>query len=306
VVFNRGAIQAVVNEVSSLQHVVTVLAPYSFELRPIGFGDDEPSYRVLAERTAFRLRATVVPDYLAVAIVAAVVSGSTNNPTRTTHLITDLEGAGWSPDIDLSSSGFRIQATRTDSVAMDEDDLAGSAAQAAVLMSEFVLDQLVITRPLGEMRGAVERAISGEPSADPWLYDPSERDRSTQTHRALENWLIASLKEKGIAPLDPAGEPFFDLAWQVHGALFVCEVKSTINSEVHQLRLGLGQVLQYRQLLEQAGWSRVTAVVLVEREPRAPEWQTILERVGVRLLWPSNWGALSEELTGVQGPRPYG
>jgi hypothetical protein len=42
----------------------------------------------------------------------------------------------------------------------------------------------------------------------------------------------------------------FDLAWQIGRTLFVAQVKSlTLRNEEKQLRLGLGQVLRYADLL---------------------------------------------------------
>jgi hypothetical protein len=295
--FTRASIQSLVDQRATLPHLVTVLAPFSFEIRPAGFRDDEPNYRVVAERAAFRLRATVSPDYLAVAIVSAVVSGATSNPGRVEAFRRDLQGIGWNPRVELTNATFVIEATYGDVLGLDDDELSAVATSAALLMSEFVLDQLVITRPLGEMRSAVDRAVTNDPPADPWMYDPSERDRSTQVHRSLENWLIASLRERGVEPMDPAGEPFFDLAWVVGSEIYVCEVKSSTNSETHQLRLGIGQVVQYRELLEQAGWASVRPVLLIEREPRGQEWVAICDRLGVLLLWPTMWPAIGDSLT---------
>ena len=153
------------------------------------------------------------------------------------------------------------------------------------------------------MRGAVERAVSDEPSASPWLYDPSERDRATQVHRSLENWLIRALRDRGVAPMDPAGEPYFDLAWRAGGRLYVCEVKSTTNSEVHQLRLAVGQILQYAQLLRRAGLDAVSPVILIEGRPQSPEWVELCAALSIVLLWPSEWESLAEILAPVgDGP----
>lgn len=299
--FSRAAIQALVDQRVTVPHLVTLLAPFTFDLRPTGFREDEPSYRVLAERAAFRLRATVSPDYLAVAVVAAVVAGASNNPARVVRLRLELEDSGWTPNVELSSSTFSIEATYMNTVELDEEELSQVAVSATILMSEFVLDQLVITRPFGEMRPAVDRAVSSDSDADPWMYDPSERDRATQVHRSLENWLIATLREHGIEPMDPAGEPFFDLAWLAASELYVCEVKSSTNSETHQLRLAVGQVLQYRELLMRAGWAVVQAVILVEREPRAPEWMAICDRLGIVLVWPAAWPEVRSRLTPKEG-----
>ena len=75
--FIRSELQGLVDEVLSLPHDVSVAAPFTFDIRPHGL-EGSPAYRVLVERSAFQMRAAVVPDYLAVAVVAAVVAGATN------------------------------------------------------------------------------------------------------------------------------------------------------------------------------------------------------------------------------------
>jgi hypothetical protein len=293
--FIRAALQGAVDERASLPHTVSVPSPYAMELRPHGFPDGVPNYRILVERAVFRLQATVLPDYLAVAIVAAVVSGARNNPARLERLKADLHEAGWRHDIQLSTEEFQIEATFESAVGVDEVELADRAVTVGVALSEFVLDQLLVTRPIGEMRAAVERPVGDQAPGEVWLYDPSERDRSTQVHRSLENWLIAKLRDSGIEPLDPAGEPYFDLAWRSENTLHVCEVKSSANNPVHQLRLGLGQILQYRHALSRAGREVVSGCILIEDDP-AGSWVDLCSDLGILLFWPSRWDEVVDQL----------
>ena len=296
--FLRPEIQRRIDDLASLPHRAAVTAPYAFEIRPATTLGD-PSYRVIVERFAFQLRATVVPDYLAMAIVAAIVAGAKNNPARLTALEDELKRTGWEPEIELSARGFRMNASLAQLGPYTDEDLIELGTGAAVALSEFVLDQLVVTRPAGEMRPAVERSIGSDDAAELWLYDPSERDRSTQVHRSLENWLIARLRERGVEPMDPAGEPFFDLAWKVKtSGLTVCEVKSTSNSEVHQLRLGLGQILQYAAVLERSSFDPIVPCLLVEAEPRDATWTQICSRHGVVLFWPALWDEVAPQVVG--------
>jgi hypothetical protein len=63
-------------------------------------------------------------------------------------------------------------------------------------------------------------------------------------------------------------EPNFDLAWRRNGTVVVAEVKRiNADKEGEQLRLGLGQVLRYRQ-----------------RQPRDPSWYELCQELGVALL----------------------
>lgn len=299
-VFTRVAIQAAIDERESLPHKVAILSPYAFEIRPRGFSEGVPNFRVQVERVAFRMHAVVVPDYLAVAIVAAVVAGARNNPVSLERLNERTRELGWDPDVELSTTAFRIEAVSRDLVGVDEGDIVEAAVDVGLRLSEFVLGQLIVTQPLGEMRPAVERAIGADDAGEVWLYDPSERDRATQVHRSLENWLIAKLRDAGVEPLDPAGEPFFDLAWRIDHVLYVCEVKSSTNNETHQLRLGLGQILQYRHQLRIRG-DEVFASVLVEREPRDRRWLDLCDEQGVLLFWPDRWDDVAGHLL---TPRP--
>jgi hypothetical protein len=128
-----------------------------------------------------------------------------------------------------------------------------------------------------------------------WTYDPAERDRATAKHRQLENWLIGRVEAEGLVPLDPDGSVEYDLAWaERDGSLSVCEVKTTSGHEDRQLRLGVGQILQYTAHLSRDWAAPVTPVVLVEEEPSDPAWPDICRDHGIVLTWPGRWRAARE------------
>jgi len=123
-------------------------------------------------------------------------------------------------------------------------------------------------------------------SRDPFSVDPALVERGLRGHTDTQNELASVLSEAGIEPRRglPPG-PNFDLAWQKDGTVFVAEVKSiTAENEEHQLRLGLGQVLRYRQRLSALGHDRVVAVLVPERQPRDPSWRELCQELGVVLL----------------------
>lgn len=126
--------------------------------------------------------------------------------------------------------------------------------------------------------------------AEPFEVDPDLVDRGIAAHHttvtALANWVRA----QGHTPLVPApGDPLFDLAWLSGGVLNVAEVKSTTSAnEESQLRLGLGQVLRYRQQLSAPG-REVVAWLVPEREPSDPTWTQVCVGAGVHLSWPALW-----------------
>lgn len=91
-------------------------------------------------------------------------------------------------------------------------------------------------------------------SRDPMFPDPALIERGNRGHAVTQNMLAKRLVELGMQPLSPtAGEPHFDIAWTAHGMLWIGEVKSlTGANEERQLRLALGQVLRYADLLGRA------------------------------------------------------
>lgn len=116
-------------------------------------------------------------------------------------------------------------------------------------------------------------------------YDPDERDRQTREHEVLVRRLRLAVEKLGAVPLLPnADDPRFDLAFvrEDGESLALIEVKSLSDEHAtHQLRLGLGQVLQYRQELS-AGRSVVAALAVPWAPPSG--WREVCGSVGVELI----------------------
>lgn len=118
--------------------------------------------------------------------------------------------------------------------------------------------------------------------------DPDLVKRNLRAHRRLQNDLATAASAQGLSVLSPsAADPDFDLAWRTSaGVLTVCEVKSlTRVNEAHQLRMGIGQVLDYQHLLSNRAQT-VRAVLWVEREPIDPRWIGLCQRHSILLAWP--------------------
>ena len=118
--------------------------------------------------------------------------------------------------------------------------------------------------------------------------DPDLMGRNLSAHRRLQNELATALMQRGRIPLSPLPEdPDFDIAWrEVDDTLVICEVKSlTAASETRQLRMGLGQILDYLDLLS-VRTTKVRGILWVERQPSNLRWITLCERAGVVLAWP--------------------
>jgi hypothetical protein len=125
---------------------------------------------------------------------------------------------------------------------------------------------------------------------DPFEVDPDAIDRGLRGHAATQNALAEFLTDKHIAPLSPnPSEPPFDIAWASNGETWIAEVKSTTpQNEEKQLRLGLGQILRYRQQMERIS-SVVNPVLVVENRPIDTKWIDLCRAVGVLLVWPESF-----------------
>jgi hypothetical protein len=138
-----------------------------------------------------------------------------------------------------------------------------------------------------------EKEDAATSNRDPFAVDPDKVDRGLRGHARTQNALADSLEAAGVRPRSHGPtEPSFDLAWEAGGAVYVVEVKSlTKKNEERQLRVGLGQVLRYRDLLI-GGGRNAHAVLAVERKPSDASWVKLCESLGVQLVWPMTFGRL--------------
>jgi hypothetical protein len=127
-------------------------------------------------------------------------------------------------------------------------------------------------------------SISGR---DPMRVDPAMVERGTQGHARAQNLIAEAVRRSGFDPRSPApGEPHYDLCWQHGKTIWVIEVKSlTDENEERQLRLGLGQILRYRSMLETTG-TTIRGAVMTERKPADPAWHDLFGGLGIVLVWP--------------------
>lgn len=138
-------------------------------------------------------------------------------------------------------------------------------------------------------RGASFRGIN--PNRDVFVKDWEKVERGNEGHQRTLDALIQLVRNAGLEAMEGEKSYNFDLAWEPDSAkLYVCEVKSlTDANERHQIRLGLGQVLDYATLLAAARTHQeVVPVLLLEREPHErSHWSTVCSKVGVTLTWPT-------------------
>ena len=126
--------------------------------------------------------------------------------------------------------------------------------------------------------------------------DDSKVERALAGHAITQNWLASYLRRHGLEPRKrSSGDPDFDIAWATSETLVVAEVKSLHKANlVHQMRVGIGQVLQYRELLRASTGSRVDAVLAVEFDPGEPWWR-VCDRADITLTWPPSWPGLFDK-----------
>jgi hypothetical protein len=112
--------------------------------------------------------------------------------------------------------------------------------------------------------------------------DPNLLDRALQLHSITQNTIANWVLGGDLKPISPNLYTCdFDIAWESEHGRVVCEVKSLNDSnEIHQFRLGLGQVLEYAHL------SHATAVLMFSRKPRNLKLIEAAQNVGVKVLWP--------------------
>lgn len=70
-----------------------------------------------------------------------------------------------------------------------------------------------------------------------------------------------------------------------------CGVSLARTSKTQQLRLGLGQVLDYRQAIATPG-APIRAALVIEQEPSDLRWVEVCSAVGVVLAWPKRFAAV--------------
>ena len=123
---------------------------------------------------------------------------------------------------------------------------------------------------------------------DFFVQDLGALDRGTEVHEATVSALIEHLRGEGVEVRSHARRaPQFDAGWCRDGIAYVAEVKSlTGASEVQQIRLGLGQILDYTHQLEQRPtFGEVQPVLVLDKQPSDSRWESLFSSLGVVLTW---------------------
>ena len=122
-------------------------------------------------------------------------------------------------------------------------------------------------------------------------------DRATAAHELTVRRLATVLAQEGVESHVAARRgPQFDLAWRRSRRLYIAEVKSlTGTDEPQQVRLGFGQVLDYRAQLAKRGVAS-KAVVVLERRPQFDRWHDLANATGVVIDWGPSFETLVRQM----------
>ncbi|WP_328660576.1 hypothetical protein [Streptomyces sp. NBC_00334] len=128
----------------------------------------------------------------------------------------------------------------------------------------------------------------GQRSSGDLTLDLNRLDKAAAAHEATVGALLAHLSGQGIDVHTHApGAPAFDAGWSHRGDLFIAEVKSLTGArEDQQIRLGIGQILDYAYQLRTAHPDRrLHPVLVLEKRPMDPRWSSLARSAGIRLTW---------------------
>ena len=172
------------------------------------------------------------------------------------------------------------------------DEMNKLLAGDALTRSESRAARESYSSPAGVAYRPTKRSITRSKSPRQLVMDLDQLERKTAAHHQLVDAVAEAIEEAGRHPLSPlTSECAFDVAWEKSSVLNVVEVKTIDRHEVQQMRLGLGQVLEYRQTMRSQG-RKVKAHLVLSHEPTSMRMIAACEAVGVNLAWPEKYELL--------------
>lgn len=138
-----------------------------------------------------------------------------------------------------------------------------------------------------------------------WV-DPAAYDQANGAHESTRIALAHAFEVEGFS-VHEGTEPdlLYDVGAKRDTVRVIVEVKSLpTTGEETQLRLGLGQILWYRDRWREASDDSCVAVLCVERKPaRHEQWQALCDSVAVVLTWPERFDTLVGACMRISGVR---
>ena len=166
-----------------------------------------------------------------------------------------------------------------------------------------------VLRPYASPRTEqAETASLGDALPRTGVYDMDALERKTRAHHQLqretEQWLTSLGWTTGLSP---DGRILTDLMAEQDGRWLVVEIKTLDEDRPalarQQLRLGLGQVLDYRERLR-AIYADTDAIVVLDHAPVEPLWTEIMRSCGVGLAWAPFGDVAEAALEAIERPEP--
>lgn len=171
------------------------------------------------------------------------------------------------------------------------DLCAGFPARNRTLRPQSADEYLVLPQ-VGEgiLGGPLTVGLVPDHINQSFQVDLSALDKGTAAHQETLTSFIDSLHRSGLVAERPGRlAPQFDVGWAENDRAFVAEVKSLGGTdEAQQIRLGLGQVLDYAQQLRRATKTGqdIQPVLVLERQPADPgHWVDATRSAGVHVTW---------------------
>lgn len=166
------------------------------------------------------------------------------------------------------------------------------------ILDEAILEASATERAVATPKGLApyrSPSLAGrhEPR-EPFVVDPNELDRATRRHKEIQLTLQAVVIAAGHELKGGNSFADIDIGWQTGAGLVIAEVKTTTDkNQSRQLRLGLGQLLDYTNALS-AEFAPVHGVLVTEHKP--PErWIDLCQSHGIAVAWPPSFdGAFAD------------
>jgi hypothetical protein len=140
---------------------------------------------------------------------------------------------------------------------------------------------------------------------DTFMKDPEKLERALKAHIDTQNLVAQIIKESGYYPLSPDKSPNFDLAWKSETTFWVVEVKSLPKgAEVSQIRLGLGQLLHYKEELRKKYPKLLIKPILAleKRPPYEETWRSICDDAHIGFSYGPEFKSLRKVLASLARP----
>lgn len=140
----------------------------------------------------------------------------------------------------------------------------------------------------GVLGAPLQARRSGRHQSADLTVDLSSLDEGTAAHESTVEALIRHLASRGVEAHSYArNSPRFDAGWAIGKDIFIAEVKSlTGTSQDQQIRLGIGQVLDYvHQLRLTVSDRSIRPVLVLEKVPADGRWISLAQEVGIQLTW---------------------